>query len=100
MRRKPPPLMYMKQFDRITKRQLALVEQYRVTQAEHCKLGRNSMATMLEANKAFAAKLGSLEPESWQTGLEDCGDFYSHRWKEYRITFNELPRIIKICNVE
>ncbi|KER18668.1 hypothetical protein T265_15904, partial [Opisthorchis viverrini] len=81
-RRRPPPLMYMKQFDRISKRQLALVESYRVAQAEHCKLGRSSMALLLEANKAFAAGLGSLEPESWQTGLEDCGDFYMHRWKE------------------
>ncbi|GAA50503.1 hypothetical protein CLF_104654 [Clonorchis sinensis] len=94
-RRKPPPLMYMKQFDRISKRQLALVESYRVAQAEHCKLGRSSMALLLEANKAFAAGLGSLEPESWQTGLEDCGDFYMHRWKElirYRLGHNDHDR--------
>ncbi|THD28449.1 hypothetical protein D915_000779 [Fasciola hepatica] len=82
MRQKPPPLFYMKQFDRITKQQLALVEHYRIAQAEHCKLGKSSMATMLETNKAYGAGLGSLEPESWQTGLEDCGDFYTHRWKE------------------
>ncbi|CAL8091032.1 unnamed protein product [Calicophoron daubneyi] len=95
MRRKPPPLMYMKTFDRMTKRQLALVEHYRIAQAEHCKLGKSSMANMLEANKAFAASLGSIEPESWQTGLEDCGDFYTHRWKElirYRLGHNDHDR--------
>ncbi|CAH8520234.1 unnamed protein product [Heterobilharzia americana] len=66
-----------KDFSNLTPERIAILEIYRTKQAENCALDQQSMNILLEANKVYGAMMDHIQPESWQTGLEDCMHFYT-----------------------
>ncbi|CAH8543138.1 unnamed protein product [Heterobilharzia americana] len=91
-----PPLKRMKKdFSNLTPERIAMLEIYRTKQAENYALDQQSMNILLETNKVYGAMMDHIQPEIWQTGLEDCMHFYTNRWKEwvsYRLGHDDHDR--------
>ncbi|CAH8845599.1 unnamed protein product [Trichobilharzia szidati] len=97
IRQKYPELknQLKKDFTKLTPESMAMLEIYRTKKAENCALDKQSISQLLQENKAYGGIMDHIQPESWQTGLEDCMHFYTNRWKEwvcYRLGHDDHDR--------